>query len=419
MTPGRQRLGRRRLTIALLAVAVAVALGGAPTAIAAEVTDARGEFGDRRLVLTAKPAETNSLRVTQSGATVLLDDDVRIEDRSTLCGQEGDDVRCTLDAASSFFTLVVMLDDGNDSTTMNGVELNTDQSGGAGDDTLRGSGAFSGLAGGDGDDRLIGGVPRARTGAPLQGSSGSAMDGGAGADRFESNNDGDLVDYSRRTAPVDVTLDGVADDGEANEGDNVLPAIDVVFSGRGNDRLVGGQGDETLLGGAGDDVLEGRGGRDWLISAAGDDTIDARDGIADRVNCGTGTDRAIVDQSDELGGCEDSGDRFAPARFTARVTPRRDARSPYRFVTTGRLALPSTLTKDQGCSGRVSVQVKAGKRTISTRRATLNGDCTFRSAVRFAGRERVRRRRLKFTVRYLGNEVLLPARAAPTTVRVG
>jgi len=60
----------------------------------------------------------------------------------------------------------------------------------------------------------------------------------------------------------------------------------------------------------------------------------------------------------------------------------------------------------QACgSGVVAVQVKLGRRTVSTRRAKLAGDCSFRTSVTF----RHRRGRLKFTARFYGNRALLSA----------
>jgi len=101
-----------------------------------------------------------------------------------------------------------------------------------------------------------------------------------------------------------------------------------------------------------------------------------------------------------------------------RVTPRRDARRPYRFRTTGRLLLPSFVTADYGCGeGVVSVQIKARGRTVSTRRARLRSDCTFRSTVSFGARRRLRPGRLRVIARFEGNSTLAPVSARPRRVR--
>lgn len=53
--------------------------------------------------------------------------------------------------------------------------------------------------------------------------------------------------------------------------------------------------------------------------------------------------------------------------LTLSVSPRTDTIDPRRFTSTGRLARPEGVTAKQGCSeGVVSVQIKAGRRTLST-----------------------------------------------------
>ena len=62
-----------------------------------------------------------------------------------------------------------------------------------------------------------------------------------------------------------------------------------------------------------------------------------------------------------------------------------------------------------GCSGRVSVQVKVGRRTVSNRRVRLRSNCRYRSSVRIANR-RVRSSRVRIVVRFNGNATLAPSR---------
>jgi len=114
----------------------------------------------------------------------------------------------------------------------------------------------------------------------------------------------------------------------------------------------------------------------------------------------------------------DVGTFFAP--LSARLTPARDTRAPYRFRLTGRLSLPAGVTVAQGCaSGVVSVQVKAGSRTISTRRANLRRDCTYALSVAFANRRRFgSARSLRFTASFGGNPLLKAARAASRSGRI-
>jgi hypothetical protein len=71
----------------------------------------------------------------------------------------------------------------------------------------------------------------------------------------------------------------------------VLAAIPTtLLGGAGADRLTGGPAGDQLDGGAGADVLDG---------GAGADELAARDGIADKVRCGDGSDVVFADQLDE------------------------------------------------------------------------------------------------------------------------
>jgi hypothetical protein len=103
-----------------------------------------------------------------------------------------------------------------------------------------------------------------------------------------------------------------------------------------------------------------------------------------------------------------------------RVTPGRDRRAPYRFTTTGTIAPPAGVSRTAACEGRVAVQVKTGRNTISTRQARVTSACRFRSTVSFAdGRRFGARRRLRFVVRFTGNAVLARRSARPRLIRVG
>jgi hypothetical protein len=105
-------------------------------------------------------------------------------------------------------------------------------------------------------------------------------------------------------------------------------------------------------------------------------------------------------------------------RLVVKVTPRRDRRAPYRFRTAGRLVPPRGYTAAESCtSGRVSVQVKAGRRTISARRAKLRRTCRFASRVTFGHARRLGRGRLRFIVRFSGNRVVAPGSARTVRVR--
>ena len=112
--------------------------------------------------------------------------------------------------------------------------------------------------------------------------------------------------------------------------------------------------------------------------------------------------------------------RKLPRRLSAKVTPMRDAAQPFNFRTTGRLTLPRGLTKKAGCNGRITVVVKAGKKTISRRTTRLRSNCTYRTSVRFRDSNRFgSASRLRFTARFQGNKVLRARQATSVRVRVG
>ncbi|MDP9224304.1 MAG: hypothetical protein M3P18_10685 [Actinomycetota bacterium] len=99
-------------------------------------------------------------------------------------------------------------------------------------------------------------------------------------------------------------------------------AGEVIFGFGGDDRIEGRGGHDCLVGGQGDDVLRGQGGYDLLTGGRGDDTlvggpgvnaydagpgrdfVDARNGRRELVRCGSGRDRARLDQSDRARSCE-------------------------------------------------------------------------------------------------------------------
>ncbi|HEX8103490.1 MAG TPA: hypothetical protein VF533_12810 [Solirubrobacteraceae bacterium] len=85
----------------------------------------------------------------------------------------------------------------------------------------------------------------------------------------------DTADYGGRGLGVDVSLDGVADDGErsTSEGDDVRADVEAVLGGREADVLTGAAIDNRLTGGNGDDVLDGGFGADDLAGGPGTDTV--------------------------------------------------------------------------------------------------------------------------------------------------
>jgi len=133
--------------------------------------------------------------------------------------------------------------------------------------TAHGEAGRDELAGGSGPDKLLGGPG---DGDDLKGNSGAdLLDGGPGAH--------DGVSYSGRSSETYVTLDGVADDGRRDEGDNATAATEDVAGGNANNLLVGNAADNVLVSGPGDDILAGKTGADILIGNDGSDILTSND----------------------------------------------------------------------------------------------------------------------------------------------
>ena len=64
---------------------------------------------------------------------------------------------------------------------------------------------------------------------------------------------------------------------------------DVMFGGRGADKMIGGSGNDVMIGRAGDDVMLGGSGHDWIKGNRGDDCIDGGEGN-DLIAGGNGAD---------------------------------------------------------------------------------------------------------------------------------
>jgi Ca2+-binding RTX toxin-like protein len=181
---------------------------------------------------------------------------------------EGDNVRTDIEA--------VLGGSGNDSLNADNV---------AHDVTLSGGGGADSLVGGSGDDLLNGNGGN------------DTLRGNLGGDVFNGGSGIDTADYSDRAQNLTIGLGTFADDGAAGEGDNVRTDIDVVLGGSGNDAITAaGAGHAvTLRGGGGSDTLTGSAFADRLFGDGGDDWFYSRDGVADTLDGGSGTDRAQRD----------------------------------------------------------------------------------------------------------------------------
>jgi Ca2+-binding RTX toxin-like protein len=540
---------RRAITVVLTAAGL---IGAAPAAAqAATLVNNAG-----LLTYTAAPGHVNDVTFTEtppgSGTVTVTRNAPPDDDPITAVGCT--DVTPAGATAATVFTCTAVTAitanaaDQNDSLAAAGTAIPVTFSGGAGDDVLTGAGGADTIdggagaddvSGGDGNDVLDGGADDdvvsggAGTDIVGGGSEDDVLDGGLGPDTIRGGTGIDLVSYFSATAEtISVTLDDLANDGVAGEGDNVASDVDdVIVSSAGPPATPGGAaapGNVTVTGTAtsnslqvlgGNSLIVGGRGNDLLAGGPNNDTIDARDGFFDRVQCGGGVDTAIVDTLDVTSGCEnvqlldvgnanddrppavaftspapnarlDAGvttlqatasddkgvvkvqfidddrivcedttapytcayqprgedvgrntlavtaidtaqqtatqtrtvvvGRFATTRVSLRLTPTRDRSGPVRFTASGIVTRPSLVTPASGCAGgTVTVTVKAGTRTISTRRANLRDNCTYRLTATFGDRSRFRgRRSLRVRARFGGNEVLAPRSSATRSFRV-
>jgi Ca2+-binding RTX toxin-like protein len=343
------------------------------TAILVPAVDASAASLDRdgdALVFTAAPGETNIVDLRLEGADIVVEDEGAAITASCAGGSSavfGQPARCP---AAAVARIRVLLGDGNDGTTptdfdlpleVDGGEGNDFATGGAGpdlltggpgDDTSYGYGGNDRMDGGDGDDYLLGyegddtldggsgsdtlfggrylsevadGNDTLRGGDDddyaAGGGSDDDIDGGEGRDRLVGNTGADRLaggagfDIVQLNGPGanSVDFEGDRDDGQAGENDLVLSDVEDAVTGSGDDTLVGDGRPNALFGAGGADTITAGGGTDAVTSGSGDDRVFARDGVPDRIDCGSGTDSAQVDDVDTLEGCE-IVDRAAAAR---------------------------------------------------------------------------------------------------------
>ena len=218
--------------------------------------------------------------------------------------------------------------------------------------------------------------------------------GGAGSD---------TANYASRTAPVTVTLDDTANDGEANEKDNVRSDVENVIGGSGADRLAGSAGPNRIDGGPGADVIEGGTGNDTLIGGDGADRINSRNGVADTVDCGASADTVVGDSTDQISGCEDAQlapppgtpgpvvDDIVPVLTAVSVSPRTFRVSARRTATSAAKKRPPRGTRFRYRLSHDATVTITIKRALSRGRYRTSGTLTRASKaginrVAFSGR---------------------------------
>lgn len=214
--------------------------------------------------------------------------------------------------ASRVDRIVVKAGGGNDEISMLAIEdIPCSVRGGDGNDSISGGNDNDSLYGDDGKDAIDGRGGNDR----LDGGAGndSLLDNlrfeFSGKDKFAGGAGRDEISYLSRSANLRISLDGNANDGEDGEKDNVMPDVEVVIAGSGDDILIGNSRDNRLYGGGGSDRIDGKSGNDrlyadlpqgsglgndTLLGGDGDDILYANDTTADTVNGGDGNDKALL-----------------------------------------------------------------------------------------------------------------------------
>jgi Ca2+-binding RTX toxin-like protein len=264
------------------------------------------------IYVTAATGENNALSITRdaSGGYTITENAPSAMRAGGGCGPApANSATCPSVGISQ---LSITLGDGDDGVTA-ATPTNAVILGGTGNDTLVGGGGQDVVRGEDGADTVRGGAgDDTMDGGPGNDALDPGLGGDADHDSLAGGDGDDTVSYGLRAAPIATTKDGVANDGQAGEGDNVGLDVERVSGGVANDTvgggpdadvLDGGPGDDTVDGFAGDDELHGDGGlsagADRLFGGPGNDRIQGEGGAdtlsgdagSDVVEGGTGADR--------------------------------------------------------------------------------------------------------------------------------
>lgn len=166
--------------------------------------------------------------------------------------------------------------------------------GGAGNDTLFGTGASEQFNGGEGNNTLFG---NGGNDLFIAGAGNDQAYGGGGNDRFEL---GGGINVAYGNGGNDSFVLGLGNDtiygGGGNDVVDAGNGENVVYGNGGNDRILTGSGKDTIYAGGGDDFINvgngdnliyGNGGNDTFIAGSGNDTIYAGGGN-DFITVGSG-----------------------------------------------------------------------------------------------------------------------------------
>jgi Ca2+-binding RTX toxin-like protein len=344
-------------------------------------------------------------------------------------GEDGKDILKAYGATNA------LMDGGPGNDELKGWQTDETLRGGPGDDVIEGSGGNDHIEAGEGNDTLHPDT--------YYGPGNDYVDGGPGFDLID--------DYTIPSAdyhpPVSLSMDGVANDGRPGETDNVINVekseshvsgavvggdgdddfrifanldegnstmvgnggndklfagdyTDTVDGGPGNDNLSGGFGNDTITGGPGQDTIQGDANSTtcgyWSYTckiAWGNDVINARDGEVDNIDCGVGTDQAIVDTTDVVANCE-TVDGAPPAQPSGPAKP--GAAFKFSAKAVGKKKLSVTVPCAGAC--KVSATLTASGKKLATGRKTLLKSGNAKLTLKFAKPRRNVTATLKVTV---------------------
>lgn len=108
-------------------------------------------------------------------------------------------------------------------------------------------------------------------------------------------------------------------------------------------------------------------------------------------------------------------------RVTLSVKPKRDRKKPFVYRGTGRVKLPSGVTKASGCKGTVTIRIKQKKRTVGKQTTKLRSNCKYSRRVVVKRKLRKPRRRgsLRVIATFSGNSVLTAKNSPSKFVKYG
>jgi hypothetical protein len=447
---------RRVLPLTLLSLLLLASPAGASqiSFSGSTVTYTAGSGESNRALASVSPYDTACaplaapcLKMSDSGAYITgVAGGCVVTLHSTLTG---DEAACPVPAS-----LVVNLGDRDDSywdwdgpSTIDAGDGNDNPIfGEGGDDVIHGGVGSDNLMGNEGDDTLDGGPGDDYLEGVPCGFCAEA-DITYGRDTYIGGGGNDSLTYEGRSENLSLSVDGVANDGAAGEGDNIGADIGTIIGGHGSDVMTGndrrnafggGEGDDVLSGGGSDDTLGGGPGNDrvfgedgqdvvaggdgddyivggagvdrfWgedvqacIVSscASGQDRIEARDGNREMIDCGPGTDSAVVDPNEVVRNdidlsnqCESVDGLAASSSSTAAAFRVSSAKlSGGRIVV--KLMAPG--------AGTASVKATAGRLKVGSAKRKVSGAGAVTLKIK-PSRAAARKHRLKVTLKIAFN----------------